>query len=166
MQFSGSIHMLWEKLVMPTLNKAAKILIAAEQPLEAQALDSILRGAGYRDLRTTSDGREVVPLFAKWPFEVLLLDMGLRTPDSLDIMATLIAPIVDQRLTVIALTDEVDERMLRRAQRSGASDVLTRPFTRDKTLLHLTGLATGIGASAPSANGAPGPVFRPVFRQV
>lgn len=145
---------------MPILHKAAKILIAAEQPLEAQALDSILRGAGYRNLRTTSDGREVVPLFAKWPFEVLLLDMNLRTRASLDIMAALIAPIAEQRLTVVALTDEDNERIVERTRSAGASDVLTRPFTRDEALIRMTRTVSGVDTLTPSANGAFGPAFQ------
>lgn len=122
-----------------TSPSSARILIAADSPLEALALENMLRGAGHRDVRVTSDAREILPLLDKWPFQVLVLDMGMRSRGSLDVLNSLFEPIERRQLAVLALTQAGDEGLQARAFRAGAIDVFARPFTRSETLVRVAG---------------------------
>lgn len=147
---------------MPT--NTTRILIAAEQPLEALALETMLRAAGYRDVRVTSDAREIVPLHEKWPFKLLVLDMnmrtGIHTHSSLDVLEQLGEHIERRQLAVLALTGTGDEAAQDRALGLGAVDVFTRPFTRAETLMRVTGALSSL--PGPSTDEA---VMRAVSRR-
>jgi PleD family two-component response regulator len=129
-----------------TSPSSARILIAADSPIEALALENMLRGAGHRDVRVTSDAREIVPLLHKWPFKVLVLDMDIRSQSSLDVLNRLAEPIDRRQLAVLALTQAGDEGLQARALGAGAVDVFARPFTRSETLVRVAGaLASLLG---------------------
>ncbi|HEY9163190.1 MAG TPA: response regulator [Magnetovibrio sp.] len=117
----------------------ARILIAADSPLEALTIENMLRGAGHRDIRVTSDAREIVAMHEKWPFKVLVLDMGIRSLGSLDVLNRLSDQINHRQLAVLALTQAGDEIMQERALGAGAMDVFARPFTRSETLIRVAG---------------------------
>ncbi|MFC1674102.1 response regulator [Pseudomonadota bacterium] len=153
---------------MSSQSNASPVLIAAEQPLEAQALESMLSSTGYLDLRTTCDVREVVPLYAKWPYEILVLDMGLgqgmdRSMDPhcvLDVMASLKPSTQNHHLGILAITNEGDDRSLERALACGAADVITRPFTRAEVLMRITGTLTNVRRAVVHKGGADEAVMR------
>lgn len=131
-----------------TTPSSARILIAADSPLEALALENMLRGAGHRDVRVTSDAREIVPLLDKWPFKVLVLDMGIRSQSSLDVLAKLSEQIERRQLAVLALTQPGDEVMQERALGAGALDVFARPFTRSEALVRVAGALASLPGPA------------------
>lgn len=112
----------------------ARILIAADAPLEALALEDMLRGAGYCAVRVTSDAREIAPLLGKWPYALLVLDMNIRPLNSLAMLEYLAGHVNQHHLAVLALTDADDEVTQDRALGLGAADVLSRPLTRDETI--------------------------------
>jgi len=117
----------------------ARILIAADSPLEALAIESMLRAGGHTNVRVTSDAREIEPLHEKWPYVVLVLDMSMHSHDSLDVLASLSEQIEHRQLAVLALTASGDEVAQERALAAGAADVFTRPFTRAETLMRVAG---------------------------
>lgn len=115
--------------------KPARILIAAEQPLEAMALETMLRDQGaHYAVRVTSDAREIAPLLDKWPFQLLVLDMGIRSQNSLRVLDQLSAHIQRRQLAVLALTEAGDTVARDCALGVGAAAVCARPFTRMETL--------------------------------
>jgi len=99
-----------------------RILIAAEHPLEAQALESMLSGAGHRNIRVTSDAREIAPLHAKWPYRLLVLDLKMLSQAGVE------AFIDRQGLSVLLLTPE---------GQAASPDVITRPLLKDTILLQV-----------------------------
>lgn len=131
-----------------TSPSSARILIAADSPLEALALENMLRGAGHRDVRVTSDGREIVPLLDKWPFKVLVLDMDIRSQSSLDVLAKLADPIDRRQLAVLALTQSGDDVTQERALGAGVVDVFARPFTRSEALVRVAGALASLPGPA------------------
>lgn len=139
---------------MPEINPettaaaSARILIAADSPLEALTIENMLRGAGHRDVRVTSDAREILPLHDKWPFKVLVLDMGIRSLGSLDVLNLLADQIERRQLVVLALTQAGDEVMQERALGAGAIDVFARPFTRAETLVRVAGALASLPGPA------------------
>lgn len=131
---------------MPATNtpSTARVLIAAENPLEAQAIEKFLRDTGYRDVRTTTDGRDIAPLYGKWPFTVLVLDMALSTLNSYAVLEHFFPRTREHRLSVVALTDRADTATQRRALAGGAFDVITRPLERVDTLLRTRWALTNV----------------------
>lgn len=117
----------------------ARILIAADSPLEALAIENMLRAGDHTNVRVTSDAREIEPLHAKWPYVLLVLDMNMRSQSSLDVLASLSAHIENRRLAVLALTTSGDEVAQERALAAGAVDVFARPLTRAETLMRVAG---------------------------
>lgn len=117
----------------------ARILIAADSPLEALAIENMLRAGGHTNVRVTSDAREIEPLHAKWPYVLLVLDMNMRSQNSLDVLTALSEHIEHRQLAVLALTAAGDEIVQERALASGAVDVFTRPLTRAETLMRVAG---------------------------
>ena len=114
--------------------KSARILIAADAPLEALALEDILRNGGHQNVRITSDTREIMPLHEKWPFVLLLLDMGVCSLNGFDVLAQLQAPLKRRQMAVVALTHAGAED---RALSAGATSVLCRPLMRAYVLLQV-----------------------------
>lgn len=151
--------------MLSTAHTATRILVAADSPLEALALENTLRAAGRRDVRVTSDAREVAPLYDKWPYRLLVLDMGLRSLDGFAVLESLSAPIERRKLAVLALTGAGDKATRERALALGAADVFMRPFTRAETVMRVTGALASLpdpGASARATNPARRR-FTPIF---
>jgi len=117
----------------------ARILIAADSPLEALAIENMLRAGGHTNVRVTSDAREIEPLHEKWPYVLLVLDMNMRSQNSLDVLSGLSEHIEQRQLAVLALTASGDEVVQERALAAGAVDVFTRPLTRAETLMRVAG---------------------------
>lgn len=117
----------------------ARILIAADSPLEAMTIENMLRAGGHSNVRVTSDAREIAPLHDKWPYVLLVLDMSIRTQNSLDVLADLSECIEHRQLAVLALTATGDEVGQERALAAGAVDVFARPLTRAETLMRVAG---------------------------
>jgi len=115
--------------------KPARILIAAEQPLEALALESMLRipnnEGTLHEVRVTSDAREIAPLLDKWPFSLLVLDMNITSQSSLEVLHHLSGAITHGRLAVLAITGPDDAVARDCALGAGAGAVLERPLGRD-----------------------------------
>ena len=143
-----------------TTSTPARILIAADSPLEALALENQLCAAGHPNVRVTSDGREIERLHEKWPFVLLVLDMGIRSQSSLDVLEQLREHIARRQLAVLALTDVGDEVAQERALNLGAVGVFTRPFTRSEIFLRVTGALASLPEWRGDAGG--GNAFSPI----
>lgn len=115
-----------------------RILIACEQPLEAQALEGVLRSAGYQHVRATSDGREISKLLEKWPFALLILDLSLSTKSAALVLSEFSEAMDARNLCVLALSNAGDLNAQAGALRAGAMDVFTRPATHADTLDHVS----------------------------
>ena len=77
----------------PTPLTKHRILIASGNPLDAQALESLLHATGYAHVRTTTDPRQVPALFHKWRFDLLILDAQTTLANRMDILQQLSGPI-------------------------------------------------------------------------
>lgn len=125
------------------------ILIAAEQPTEAMLLESMLNASGYPNVRVTTDGREIQPLFEKWPFDVLILDMELSTVSAVQTIRNFSHLTANRRMAVVALSEVHDGALQSIALEAGVSAILTRPYTRLDTVAHVQeALASRSGKTA------------------
>jgi len=116
------------------LDRGPLILVAIEYPVEALAVESLLRGDNYNHVRVTTDVREVAPMFARWPFHLLILDMHSELMSSVSVLQDLARPISASELSVLALTNPGAEQERLAALAAGATDTLTRPLNHENAL--------------------------------
>ncbi len=120
--------------------KNARILIVDDQEANVLYLESVLRKAGYTDFRSTSDSREVLPLFEQRRPD-LLLDLMMPHLDGFAVMEQL-KPLVaeDSYLPILVLTADVSPETRRRALSGGANDFLVKPFDPREAVLRIHNL--------------------------
>jgi len=115
-------------------NRGPRILVAIEYPIEALAVESLLRGESYTEVRVTTDIREIAPMFVRWPFHLLILDMHSEIMDSATVMQDLAHPINASGLKVLALTNPGAEQERLASLAAGAFDTLSRPLSHENAL--------------------------------
>lgn len=120
-----------------SVHSSRPILIACEQPLEALLMEGLLRASGYAHVRATSDGREIARLHEKWPFDLLILDLGLSTKNAFQVLSELHDDMESRRMGVLALSNSGDLDAQAQALQAGVLDVFTRPTSQSETLAYV-----------------------------
>jgi putative two-component system response regulator len=105
------------------------ILIVDDQPDNVRLMHVILTGAGYTNLHSTSDSREVLTLVERERPGVLLLDLHMPDPDGFTVMEELHRQLSkDHHILILVLTADITAETRRRALAGGAHDFLSKPF--------------------------------------
>ena len=99
-----------------------KILLAYDLPTRASAFEDALNANPNFIVRTTSDAREIEPLFNKWHFDILFLDMHMAHLPGSIVLAHFSRAIKAKELGVIAMCNVDDYAMFERALVLGALD--------------------------------------------
>lgn len=96
--------------------------------------DSAMRDACYQaltrsghDVMLAKNGREGIALLDKWSFAVVLLDLMIPNEDGMEILKQIKAQ--DAETEVVIITGHGSVQTAVQAIKSGAFDVLTKPFT-------------------------------------
>lgn len=147
MNFTRSAHVHH----LGTSAKGVRILVASENPVEAQALETWLRNERFEDIRVTSDVREIAPLYGKWPYSLLILDMHSQLISGLGILQALDQPITSTDLSVLALINPGAEQDRLAAMVAGASATVARPLQRDAVMGHIRHILMPDGFSKSNA---------------
>jgi diguanylate cyclase (GGDEF)-like protein len=116
----------------------AKVLIVDDQAINCQLLETILQGAGYTDVTTTTEPTEVAGLHAEHHYDLILLDLQMPGMDGFAVMQTLQAADPAAYLAVIVITAHEDHKI--RALKAGARDFISKPFDIDEVLLRVRNL--------------------------
>jgi len=121
--------------------KRGRILIVDDEESNVDLISSLLAKAGYTDLVSTTDARQVARIYTEQEPDLVLLDLRMPHLDGFEILAEL------QRLTpkddfvpVLVLTADMASEALRRALEAGANDFLTKPFELREILLRIRNL--------------------------
>ncbi len=119
----------------------ARILIVDDEPANVRLLERLLGGAGYTHLTSTTDPRQILPLFSEIRPDLILLDLLMPQLDGFAIMHQL-QPLVAKGsyLPILVLTADITPETKRRALTAGARDFLTKPFDMTEVLLRITNL--------------------------
>lgn len=120
-----------------------RVLIADDEPPSLLLLEKMLRSAGYVHLLGTTDARSVLPLYAEFRPDLLLLDLHMPGMTGFEVMARLregAGP--DSYFPVLVLTADTTAQTRERALSGGATDFLTKPFDRVEVLLRVRNLLT------------------------
>ena len=118
----------------------ASLLIVDDQMTNVMLLENILQAAGYRNLHSTTDSRDVTSLFKEHNPDLILLDIRMPHLDGFQVMGQL--KVINQQpyLPILVLTAEEDRETRLRALESGAKDFLNKPFDKTEVLMRIRNL--------------------------
>jgi putative two-component system response regulator len=119
----------------------SRILIVDDQETNVRLLNRILRNAGYANISSTTDSRQVLTLFMSVAPDIVLLDLTMPYINGFEVMEQLRPPIrSDDYLPILVLTADVTDEVKVRALSAGAKDFLTKPFNNVEVLLRIENL--------------------------
>lgn len=121
--------------------KNSRILIVDDQTPNVQLLERLLQMAGYTNFLSTTDPRQVLPLFSKFQPDLILLDLMMPQLDGYSVMQQ-IGPRVPEGeyLPILMLTAETNAEARQKALSMGAMDFLNKPFDATEVLLRIQNL--------------------------
>ena len=123
-------------MISPTELLAARILIVDDQASNVALFEQLLEQAGYSNVTSTQNAKEVPAWHQANPFDLILLDLLMPEMDGFEVMRELRQNGHDPYLPVIVLTAEPGHKL--QALQAGAKDFLSRPFDllEVKTRIH------------------------------
>ena len=121
--------------------KRSKILIVDDQKANADLLDNILREHGFIGIQKLTDARLVLPLFADFQPDLVLLDLRMPHIDGLSLMKQLRSQITEGTyLPFLIITGDLSQRVRQEALSLGAKDFLTKPVNPGEAVLRINNL--------------------------
>ena len=135
-----SIDLDLDDLIMTTALadiRHAKILIVDDNPLDILQLKLILEDEGYGNIFSTTNPLQVIPLFKKNHFDLILLAIKMPKISGIEILTQLSRIVKDDFLPVIVLCEGTDRKSLQQALASGAKDYIPKPFDNWEVLLRI-----------------------------
>jgi CheY-like chemotaxis protein len=115
-----------EMTFLPSDILHARILIVDDQQSLVDLLETFLGDAGYCNVTSTINPREVLALHHKNDYDLILLDIHMPDMDGFEVMAALNGNNAESYLPVIVLTAQPDHKV--RALQCGAKDFISKPF--------------------------------------
>ena len=107
-----------------TLN--AKILIVDDQEANVRLLEQMLSDAGYTNIASTMDPREVRDLYQQNRYDLILLDLQMPGMDGFQVLEALKEIEPEGYLPVLVITAQPGHKL--RALQAGAKDFVSKPF--------------------------------------
>ncbi len=104
----------------------ASILIVDDQSANVDLLEQMLAGAGYTQVSSTTNPREVRTLHEEHRYDLILLDLQMPGMDGFEVMAGLQELSPDDYLPVLVLTAQPSAKL--KALQAGAKDFISKPF--------------------------------------
>ncbi|MBF0470833.1 MAG: response regulator [Gammaproteobacteria bacterium] len=114
-----------------------KILIVDDEPVNVEILEQMLEDEGYENLRSTTDPRQVLPIYQEEGFDLLLLDIRMPHLSGIELLQLLATPFANDYVPVLVLTAQTDDTTRSEALQAGATDFLTKPFRQWEVLLRI-----------------------------
>lgn len=112
----------------------ANILIVDDKDANVNLLEMMLTFAGYENVQSTTDSRDVLGLYQTNEFDIILLDIRMPNMDGFEVMEQLAAHIKGDYLPILVLTAETEMETRLRALEAGAKDYITKPFDKMEVL--------------------------------
>jgi two-component system NtrC family sensor kinase len=119
----------------------ARILIVDDEPANVLLIERLLESAGYRNLSSTTDSRQVLGRYREFAPDLILLDLMMPHLDGIAVLDQLrdVIP-AGAYVPVLVLTADATQEAKRRALLAGARDFLTKPFEQFEVLLRIGNL--------------------------
>jgi len=114
----------------------AKILIVDDLQANVRLLEQMLKAAGYSNVTSTMDSREVCELHRSNRYDLILLDLMMPMMDGFAVLEGLKAIETDSYVPVLVITAQPGHKL--RALLAGAKDFVSKPFdlVEVKTRIH------------------------------
>ena len=109
----------------PKLNPALPIMIVDDEEGILLAIDTTLQLAGFNNITTVNDSRQVMSILAEQSMEVLLLDLSMPHVDGEDLLALISREYPE--IPIIIVTGSVNVETAVRCMKSGAFDYVIKP---------------------------------------
>ena len=127
--------------MLDTRLKDAAILVVDDEGSNVLLLKRLLQQAGYTNVRSTTDPRQVLSLYSAAPPDLILLDLHMPHLDGFAVMESLAPQITaGTYLPILVLTADITPEAKRRALAIGAKDFLTKPLDHTEVLLRIRNL--------------------------
>jgi PAS domain S-box-containing protein len=104
----------------------ASVLIVDDMEANVMLLDQVLRNAGYTNISSTQNPREVVALHRAHRFDLILLDLQMPEMDGFQVIEALKEIETGGYLPVLVITAQPGHKL--RALKAGAKDFVSKPF--------------------------------------
>ncbi len=113
---------------------ASKVLIVDDKPVNVDLLETMLMMAGFKNVSSTTEPRDVEGMYAREQYDLILLDIRMPHMDGFEVMQALSKTIDEDYLPVLVLTAQKDMQTRMRALELGAIDYVTKPFDNNEVL--------------------------------
>jgi len=121
------------RAVLPTA------LVVDDSLSARRALAQVVGDAGY-DVRTAKDGIEAIEIIDKKTPDILLVDMEMPRMNGLELAAHVRANPITSDIPIIMVTSRSTEKHREQAKSAGVNIHLTKPFSEDVLLDHISNL--------------------------
>jgi putative two-component system response regulator len=119
----------------------ARILIVDDEAANVRLLEIILQQAGFTNLCSSTDARQVSSLYDSFQPDALLLDLMMPWLNGFEVMEQILAKTPPGSYQpILVMTADTTAAVREKALSSGAKDFLTKPFDATEILLRLNNL--------------------------
>lgn len=121
--------------------KNANLLIVDDNSSNIELLHDMLELTGYRNVKSTTDPREVIDLYASFQPDLILLDLMMPHMNGFEVMdklKELVSP--KTYLPILVLTADNSTEVRQKALSCGANDFLSKPFDLNEVSLRIKNL--------------------------
>ncbi len=119
---------------------SAHILIVDDQEANVRLLERILEQAGFPNVKSTTDARLTIPLYAGFEPDLMLLDLHMPHLDGFQVMEELRPRTEGTYFPILVLTADITPEAKQRALAGGAKDFLTKPVDAIEVVLRIRNL--------------------------
>ncbi len=119
----------------------SKILIVDDQEANVRILESLLEIKGFKQVKSTTDSRQVEDLVQSFSPDLLLLDLMMPHMSGFEVMERLRGKETEGNfMPILVLTADSTKESKEQALHLGATDFLTKPFDFTEVLLRINNL--------------------------
>ncbi len=124
---------------------AATILVVDDEPMTAKFLEELLKHAGYKNTRSTTQPSQAFSLYRDLKPDLILVDLVVPVINGYQVIEQLKASDPKAYFPVLVITGQKDQGILMQTFELGAKDYLTKPYEADEVVLRVRNiLETGL----------------------
>jgi two-component system alkaline phosphatase synthesis response regulator PhoP len=126
-----------------------RVLIADDNPQNAELLDAHLDGTGY-ETKVAANGEETLALAREWKPDVILLDIMMPKLSGFEVCKRLRADPATRGAGVLMVTALDQPTDVERAVEVGTDDFVTRPVNKSELVLRVKALLGALAEKTPT----------------
>jgi two-component system, OmpR family, alkaline phosphatase synthesis response regulator PhoP len=123
----------------PSPSVPPRVLIAEDDPLSAELLETYLSDSGY-ELRTATDGEQTWQIVDGWRPNLILLDVMMPRISGFEVCKRLRANPATRDIAILMITALDQPSDIERAVEAGTDDFLSKPINKTELLLRVHSL--------------------------